>query len=180
MNVIFLDIDGVLNCSGSKSKMIDGDSSYVGIDKHKILRLKEIINRTDAKIVLTSTWRIHLYKNDRVDKYMRQRFKKYGVEIYSCADYKRYSRGTGIKNWLKDHPDVEGWAVLDDEIFVDYDKDIRQHLLLTEFYSDQGGLRDEDIDIVCDIINGKLQEAGEVDITKTEEFVHVGLSDYVE
>lgn len=176
MNVIFLDIDGVLNCIESKSRMVDeNNTSYVGIDKHKILRLKKIVEKTNAKVVLISTWRLHLYKNDRVDKYMRQRFKKYDIEIYSCVDYKEYFRGNGIKKWLTEHPDVEGWVVLDDEWFVDYDKEIAQHLIRPEYEAVHGGLRDEHIDLACDIINGQLQDAEFENIANAEEFVHVGL-----
>lgn len=181
MKIIFLDIDGVLNCNGSKSKMIDdNDVCYVGIDKHKILRLKETIDRTGAKVVLSSTWRLHLYKKDRVDKYMRQRFKKYGIEIYSCTDHLHGSRGAEIKKWLNEHDNIEEWVVLDDEWFSDYDDEILQHLVRTSYYVNPGGLRDENIDTVCDILNGKLQKQEMPIASKPEEFVHVGLSDYID
>ena len=53
MKVIFLDIDGVLNYSGCKEKI--GGIFFVNDERIKIL--KEIIDKTNAKIVLSSTWR---------------------------------------------------------------------------------------------------------------------------
>lgn len=176
MKVIFLDIDGVLNCSGSKSSMVlENGETYLGIDKHKILRLKEIVDRSGAKIVLISTWRLHLYKNDRVDKYMRQRFKKYGIEIYSCVDYIEHNRGSGIHLWLLKHPDVTDWVVLDDEWFLDYNEKISQHLILTNGEITEGGLRDEHISVACDILNGKLQDQQLKDLDHPDQWIHVGL-----
>ena len=53
MNVIFLDIDGVLNYSESESR----NGLYLGIDSKRIKNLAKIVAATDAKIVLTSTWK---------------------------------------------------------------------------------------------------------------------------
>lgn len=53
MKVIFLDIDGVLNCVTSKSYC----GMYVGVDADKIRRLARIVEETGAKIVLSSDWR---------------------------------------------------------------------------------------------------------------------------
>ena len=53
IKVIFLDIDGVLNCSTTK----DLCEFYTGIEDKKVAILKQIVDATDAKIVLISTWR---------------------------------------------------------------------------------------------------------------------------
>ena len=53
MKVIFLDIDGVLNCSKTHNPR---KLPYV-ID-HKLLnRFERLLQRTKAKVVLSSTWR---------------------------------------------------------------------------------------------------------------------------
>ena len=50
MNILFLDIDGVLNaCDGS------------GLNTDKVALLKEICDATDCRVVLSSSWRL----NDR-------------------------------------------------------------------------------------------------------------------
>ena len=57
MKVIFLDIDGVLNYNGS---------SFLSEDK--IILLRNILRRTGAKLVLSSSWRIIFYKPEIVCK----------------------------------------------------------------------------------------------------------------
>lgn len=51
MKIIFLDVDGVLNCQNSKSNCY----GIMGIDDDKVSRLRKIVECTDAKIVLIST-----------------------------------------------------------------------------------------------------------------------------
>ena len=61
MNVIFLDIDGVLNSPNYTKKYKEMKTKkervYKNIDDNALNYLKELQNRYDAKIVLTSTWR---------------------------------------------------------------------------------------------------------------------------
>ncbi|MFR1854625.1 MAG: HAD domain-containing protein, partial [Beduini sp.] len=53
MKIIILDIDGVLNCEYCKIKI---DGVHFVMDE-KIILLKQLVDRTGAKIVLSSTWR---------------------------------------------------------------------------------------------------------------------------
>ena len=53
MKVIFLDIDGVLNTPSSESRC----GEYIGIDDEKVKKLKKIVEKTKAEIVLISTWK---------------------------------------------------------------------------------------------------------------------------
>jgi histidinol phosphatase-like enzyme len=54
MKVIFLDIDGVLNCDKTPNPR---NLPYI-VDKKLLARLCELLQRTKAKVVLTSSWRI--------------------------------------------------------------------------------------------------------------------------
>ena len=54
MKIIFLDIDGVLNCRNSKSSCF----GIMGVDNIKVEVLKSIVDKSGAKIVLISSWRI--------------------------------------------------------------------------------------------------------------------------
>ena len=54
MKVIFLDIDGVLNHEYCKALL----HGIYFVEDEKVLLLKELINATAAKVVLTSTWRM--------------------------------------------------------------------------------------------------------------------------
>lgn len=58
MKLIFLDIDGVLNYEGYERFTRMGTRF---VDPVLIKRLKKIIDRTGAKVVLSSTWRRGIY-----------------------------------------------------------------------------------------------------------------------
>jgi HAD domain in Swiss Army Knife RNA repair proteins len=53
MKIIFLDIDGVLNCRKTPNPR---KLPYI-VDRKLLKRLVRLIERTGAKVVLTSTWR---------------------------------------------------------------------------------------------------------------------------
>lgn len=52
-NIVFLDVDGVLNCMGTTDMIKD----YIGIDDTRVTILKEIVDIMDARIVLISSWK---------------------------------------------------------------------------------------------------------------------------
>jgi len=60
MNILFLDIDGVLNCC-------DGS----GLNTDKAALLKEISDATDCRIVLSSSWRLNDRQLNRVTDMIR-------------------------------------------------------------------------------------------------------------
>jgi hypothetical protein len=104
MKVIFLDIDGVLNCEKTRNPR---KFPYV-VDKKLLARFEKLLDRTGAKVVLSSTWRC-----DPVGllaaKYWRVPF------IDVCPDWPRSPRRNEILAWLSDHPRVTRFAVIDDE-----------------------------------------------------------------
>ena len=53
MYLIFLDIDGVLNCKETPNPR---NFPYI-IDRRLLANLKELLRRTGAKVVLSSSWR---------------------------------------------------------------------------------------------------------------------------
>ena len=66
MKIVFLDIDGVLNCEGSRSRCV----GYRGIDDKKVENLAQIVKATGAKIVLISTWKDDWRKTDKAHQGM--------------------------------------------------------------------------------------------------------------
>ena len=149
MRVIFLDIDGVLNANddfGGKKKpnpyvSSDDGYRYCGISTSKVRRLKWIVDKTDAKIVLVSSWKgdyEDYLKNhtNRVGKYLYNKLRKQELRIFDTTyrfslDFHSY-RGTEISTWLANQKEpVESWVVLDDEIFRDYRESIIPNLILT-------------------------------------------------
>src|SRR3981081_4731930 len=53
MKLIFLDIDGVLNCRTTPNPR---DFPYI-VDETLLARLRQLLERTGASVVLSSTWR---------------------------------------------------------------------------------------------------------------------------
>jgi hypothetical protein len=103
MKVIFLDIDGVLNCRTTKNPR---DFPYF-VDRRLVRRFKNLVRRTRAKVVLSSTWRI-----DPVGLYAA---RHYGIPVYSvCPDMPGKPRSAEIRAWLSKRR-VSRFVVLDDE-----------------------------------------------------------------
>ena len=119
MNVIFLDIDGVLN-----SRKYDSERNWnenTDIDETRLPLVKEIADRGGAVIVLSSTWRTHWHKNpafcDEDGAYINDTFSKYGLEIYSkTPDLGRSAlRKDEVKKWLETYgKNVRNFVILDD------------------------------------------------------------------
>ena len=104
MKVIFLDIDGVLNCSKTRNTR---KLPYV-IDPKLLKRFKRVLKRTGAKVVLSSTW--------RYDPAGLFSAKRWGLPFISITpDKPRQPRRNEILSWLKDHPRVKRYAVVDDD-----------------------------------------------------------------
>ncbi len=68
MRLIFLDFDGVLNWSkcmwrwdGTKNfKLKEGErGGMFGLDPERVAMLTALVERTGAKVVISSTWRLH-------------------------------------------------------------------------------------------------------------------------
>lgn len=159
MKVIFLDIDGVLN---SEEFFINNKGLNLEIDEEKVKILKEIIDKTGAKIVISSSWRGAIYHcfelNDNSIKnvvYLKNLFKKYDISIYGYTPYikketLKISRGTEIRNWLFNKK-VESFVILDDEIFKDF-YFLQDNLVKTNFYGKNGGLNFSHIEKTINIL----------------------------
>lgn len=159
MKIIFLDIDGVLNYENCTARC----GMYYGIEDDKVTLLKQVVDATGAKIVLSSTWRLGMnnggHRLAEHAVYMNEKFSAQGLEIYDVTEELHRGgdfRGEEINEWLSRHPDVTEWVVLDDEWFWDFNQyDIRQHLVHTSQYL---GLTDEDVKEAIDILNVNLNK----------------------
>ncbi len=136
MKIIFLDIDGVLNntswfksreaCVSTATRM---EYDLSNIDPNSVIILNEIINATEAKVVISSTWR----KTNSV-KYLQELLEKKGftgeiidktgVLYFRGIEGYNYSvpRGCEIKAWLEINKGILGdkiskvkYAILDDD-----------------------------------------------------------------
>lgn len=119
MKILFLDVDGVLNTTKSRS--------LYALGKPYLKRLQEIVEKTDAKIVLSSTWRKSNYHLKRLQNRLSYR----GLKIYSHTPNLGKFRGLEINQWLKDHfKDGDVYAIVDD------DSDMMDYQLKNFFQTD--------------------------------------------
>ena len=104
MKVIFLDIDGVLN---SKNTPNPRKLPYI-VDRRLLARFKRLLDRTGAKVVLSSTWRY-----DPAGLFTARRCSIPFIDV--TPDMPKRPRRDEVLSWLKKHPKVTRFAVIDDE-----------------------------------------------------------------
>lgn len=154
MKVIFLDIDGVLNYADCKKRAY----GFYFVDDEKIKLLKELVDKTGAKIVLSSTWRLERFPDCRdtaprsyklYHKLVRK-LKEYDLQIFSHTPIlpKRY-RGREIEQWINDWQGelIESFIILDDN---DDMNPYMDRLVQTSWFT---GLTQEDVDEAVQKLN---------------------------
>lgn len=159
--IIFLDIDGVLN-SADYFDTVKGCKRYKEINPEKVKLLKEIVDRTGAEIVLSSTWR-DLGKRENEPEhpmytYLTDTLKEYGMEIVDHTPYIGQERPKEIKAWLNNQHDKDIRFVSLDDDFPKHKYDevgIGDFLVRTSFYEKGGGLRKEHVEKVVEILNSE-------------------------
>ena len=116
MKVIFLDIDGVLNV------IPQGHDAFGGIFHPDFVdNLKRIIDETDAKIVISSSWR-HSGLQKMLDMWEFRNLpgEVIGVtpDLYRFLDFegeRTMVRGDEIQAVLNIHPEITHYVILDDD-----------------------------------------------------------------
>ena len=126
MKVIFLDIDGVLNTTDTfikRSEEYKKTGIYkIEVDEFRLEYLKEIIDKTNAKIVLSSSWRYFFTKSSKKviprtqkGKELYDLFLNYDIEIYDIISINGNSREGQINEWLENNSNIESFIIIDDE-----------------------------------------------------------------
>lgn len=141
--VIFLDIDGVLNCASD----FTGKTNKI-LNKNMISRLNVIKKATGAKCVLSSSWR----KSTAHAKFL----KKHGVPYFDMTPTdirgpnlgSYIERGKEIDAWLKKHPEVINYVILDDN--GDMLEEQKPFFVQTDWKT---GLLQEHVDKTIEILN---------------------------
>lgn len=132
MNIVFLDIDGVLNDILTKDKTPSG---FRGIDDDKVELLAKICDKLSANIVISSDWRDCLYKKDSDGKYLVDKLSKYGLYIIGIIPTISWSkRGEEIKKYLETYSNIiDRYLVLDDSKFdFKHIKEVASHTIITD------------------------------------------------
>jgi hypothetical protein len=157
IKIVFLDVDGVLNCQSTKDSIWRG---CIGLEDSNLKQLKRVISETDAWIILISSWKSGWSRVDKSTQgyegnYLDKRLLQYGLTIHDkIVDVSHGSRGASIRNWLNNYSNVvEQFVIIDDEVFDYKECCLLPNLVQTCFYTDNGGLTEEHADIAIDILN---------------------------
>lgn len=139
MNVVFLDVDGVINSEAFLRKLDDqhrqlGDHAPCTcfrhdqqIDRAAVARVNRLVAETHSKIVISSSWRklldppeLHrvLTQHGLVAEIIGETPDGYNdpdlLMHVGAGHIDRIWRGHEIDAWLKQHPEVERYVILDD------------------------------------------------------------------
>ena len=131
MKVIFLDVDGVLNNKLflKKRRIILKENKGIYIprlDDKNFIALKTLVERTNAKIILSSYWRYYFDKNlmpnnnglHNHGKDLTLKLRKHNLSLKdkTSTDLTRFQkRGDIIKEYLHTHEDIDNFVILDDD-----------------------------------------------------------------
>ena len=179
--IIFLDVDGVLNCMPDNHRQVwpdfmgGADERAFGLNPELILNLKNLLDRTDAKIVVSSSWR-HFddYEPFAHGVYWRdvlaKRLGRKAEDIFigstpSCSDpymllhgVSEYAvRGKEINTWMKENENKFGkpyedynFCIIDDEV-TDILRVFKSKYVVHTNY--KTGLTSQDVDQAFHILN---------------------------
>lgn len=155
MKVIFLDIDGVLNSRAYDRKR--NWDEQTDIDETRLPLIKEIVDATNAKIVLSSTWRQHWDKEknlcDEDGLYINKTFDKFGLSIYDKTPDLGITalRREEISKWLKEtEQKIDSFVIIDDYRYGW--GDLSEHFVKTD-PNFQLGIEKDHVEKAIDILN---------------------------
>ena len=174
MKIIFLDCDGELTYSDYENE------ETANIDIEKVKLLKEICDKTDAKVVISSSWRGSDSYTPRIYYVLIDILTSNGIEVLGDTPHLptefednapnsissttleelphlKIKYGTGraaeIHKWISWH-DVDDFVILDDEDFDWSDYGYDTHWIQPTWFGD-GGLKREHVDRAIEILNGE-------------------------
>ena len=115
MKVVFLDFDGVLNDSQTQPEF--------GIEAKFVDRLNVLIEKTGAKVVISSSWRLYgLLQCSLILENAGFKGEVIGLTPERVREWGKQGppRGLEIQAWLDAHPEVEKFVILDDEADMEH------------------------------------------------------------
>lgn len=155
MKVIFLDVDGELTYSNYRNE------KTANIDIEKVKLLKEICNKTNSKVVISSSWRElksysilrEILERNNIEVLGDTPYIKLEIIIDSTGTKCKYGTGRAaeIQKWIKEH-DVESFVILDDEDWQWSDYGYENKWIQPTWFGD-GGLKREHVDHAIEILN---------------------------
>lgn len=173
MKFIFLDVEGVLNTKETRERAYQkhGYNPFMDleIDEFRLMYLKEIIDKTDSKVVLCSSLRRFFVKEGNEvfpttlkGKKLYDKLLKYNIQLYDITPITEGNKEESIKMWLSNIDDVNSFIIIDDDPlqFDEYldrliqTSEERQNYLLS-FMKFSIGLCEEHIGQAIEMLNNK-------------------------
>ena len=152
MKIIFLDFDGVITTYHSGWR----------ISIEKLLLINKIVQSTNAKIVITSSWKVGFrtveeFKTDLDNKRCSRNvktetpFEKFVEQIYDITDNRGPWRGDEIQRYIENNKDkIESYVILDD------DNDMLDEQLFNFVQTDSyDGIGQREVDLCIRILNNE-------------------------
>jgi len=152
MKIIFLDFDGVITTYHSGWR----------ISIEKLLLIDKIVQSTNAKIVITSSWKVGFrtveeFKTDLDNKRCSRNvktetpFEKFVEQIYDITDNRGPWRGDEIQRYIENNKDkIESYVILDD------DNDMLDEQLFNFVQTDSyDGIGQREVDLCIKILNNE-------------------------
>ncbi|QQS34790.1 MAG: hypothetical protein IPM56_11010 [Ignavibacteriales bacterium] len=129
MNIIFLDIDGVMNSERYYRRVNMKAPDWARFDPESVRLLKLLLDEFDARLVITSSWRFGAAEmlNRELNRYSLKKYlhKNWKTDLIGANE-----RDKEINSWLKKSIDVKNFLILDD---VDsYSGILRNHFVKTD------------------------------------------------
>ena len=84
---------------------------FLDLDRRCLLLLKDIVDKTGAKIVVSSAWR----RIPRAFQHLKEWLERYGIEVYDVTPYVGGERGNDITAWFNRNPGEYRYVILDDD-----------------------------------------------------------------
>ena len=163
--LIFLDIDGVLNSSTFiNDKVAQGTKDFIFLDTRAINLLLDVIKETNAKVIITSTWRSYDYESTIEEFAQYEELKDLLPHIYGVTPTTMiHTRGQEIQYFMnyirkRNFPAQFRCPISSDYDYVIIDDDTdfldnqREHLVHTNF---EFGFTEADKQKVINILNNQ-------------------------
>lgn len=159
LKILFLDYDGVLNhemfYNEQAKNEIKIEYPYSSIDPNCVNFLNDLVDKTDAKIVVSSTW-----KNSGID-YCRDVLEYHGfkgeiIDVTPNLRSENCLRGNEILKWIKDNEELVGpYYNFNEYVILDDDSDMlywqRNNFILVDRFI---GITPHIVDQATKILNG--------------------------
>lgn len=178
LNIIFLDVDGVLNgynrwntlgwnvvCWFDSERLRNWYRKLTdpsGVHESKVKRLAKIVRKTNARVVMSSTWRFGYWKVPYEKQWrnvqkLTDLLNKYSIEVIDITPRSSNGRREDeILSWLSNHEyKVNKFIVIDDDRF-DLECFANKELIYTTSVSGRG-LRRKHVKKAIKILKGADQ-----------------------